>query len=70
MLSGYYELLSHDRDSSVTAPGLGVNLLTETLVNFAFLGALAACFYSIIQTVLGRYAEIPTISEAASSQIR
>ena len=40
------------------------------IVNFAFLGALAACFYSIIQTVLGRYAEIPTISEAASSQIR
>ena len=51
-------------------PGLGVNLLTETLVNFAFLGALAACFYSIVQTALGRYAEIPTISEAASSQIR
>jgi uncharacterized membrane protein len=51
-------------------PGLGVNLLTETLVNFAFLGALAACFYSIFQTLLGRYAEIPTISEAASSQIR
>ena len=51
-------------------PGLGVNLLTETLVNFAFLGALAACFYSIVQSALGRYAEIPTISEAASSQIR
>ena len=51
-------------------PGIGVNLFTETLVNFAFLGALAACFYSIFQSALGRYAEIPTISEAASSQIR
>ncbi|MEB3310009.1 MAG: Tic20 family protein [Snowella sp.] len=51
-------------------PGLGVNLLTETLFNVAFLGALAACGYSIIQSVMGRYAEIPTISEAAYSQVR
>lgn len=51
-------------------PGLGVNLLTETLVNFAFLGALVACGYSIVQSILGRYAEIPTISEAAYSQVR
>jgi uncharacterized membrane protein len=49
---------------------LGSPLLTETLNNFAFLAALAASFYSIIQSVLGRYAEIPTISEAAYSQVR
>ena len=47
----------------------GVNLLTETLYNVLFLGTLGACFYSIIQSALGRYAEIPTISQAVKSQI-
>ena len=50
--------------------GLGVNLFIETLYNVIFIGTLAACFYSIIQSALGRYAEIPTISEAAYSQVR
>jgi uncharacterized membrane protein len=51
-------------------PALGIGLLTETLFNFAFLATLVASFYGIIQSVLGRYAEIPTISEAAYSQVR
>ena len=50
--------------------GLGVGLLTETLYNVVFLGTLAASFYGIIQSALGRYAEIPTISEAAYTQVR
>jgi len=50
--------------------GLGIDLLTETLYNFAFLGAIVATGYSIVQSILGRYAEIPTISEAAYSQVR
>jgi hypothetical protein len=33
------------------------------------LGAFAACVYSIIQSVIGKYADIPTISEAAYSQV-
>ncbi len=45
--------------------GLGANLITETLYNVIFLGTLAACFYSIVQSALGRYAEIPIISDAA-----
>ncbi len=49
--------------------GLGANLLTETLYNVLFLGTLAACFYGMIQSALGRYAEIPTISEAVKAQI-
>lgn len=49
---------------------LGSPLLTETLYNFAFLAAFAASIYGIIQSALGRYAEIPTISEAAYSQVR
>ncbi|HEY9600374.1 MAG TPA: Tic20 family protein [Allocoleopsis sp.] len=46
------------------------NLLTETLVNIVFLGTLAACGYSIVQSILGRYAEIPALSEAVYAQVR
>lgn len=49
--------------------GLGANLVVETLFNVVFLGAFAACVYSIIQSVIGKYADIPTISEAAYSQV-
>jgi len=51
-------------------PGLGGGLLVETLSNTIFLGGLAVCFYSMVQSALGQYAEIPTISDAAYSQIR
>jgi hypothetical protein len=51
------------------AKGLGANLVVETLFNVVFLGAFAACVYSIIQSVLGKYADIPTISDAAYSQV-
>jgi len=50
--------------------GLGQSLITETLANVVFLSALAACFYAMIQSGLGKYSEIPTISEAAASQVR
>lgn len=50
--------------------GLGTNLITETLINIVFLGTVAACGYSIVQSLLGRYAEIPTISEAVHAQVR
>ncbi|MDY7049977.1 MAG: Tic20 family protein, partial [Microcystis panniformis WG22] len=46
---------------------LGANFVLETLFNVVFLGAFAACVYSIIQSVIGKYADIPTISEAAYS---
>lgn len=50
--------------------GLGVNILIETLYNIIFLATLAACIYSVVQSVRGHYAEIPTISEAVYSQVR
>lgn len=50
--------------------GLGVNLFTETLFNIIFLGTVAACVYSVAQSLLGRYAEIPTLSEAVYTQVR
>jgi uncharacterized membrane protein len=55
---------------SILEMGLGrTSLLIETLNNTVFIGTVVACFYSIVQSVRGQYAEIPTISEAASSQI-
>lgn len=50
--------------------GIGVPLIIETFYNVIFLGTLAACFYGIVQSALGKYAEIPTISQAAYSQVR
>ena len=52
------------------APIFGVGLLTQTLFNAVFLGTIVAVGYSIIQTALGRYAEIPTISDAVYMQVR
>ncbi|MGB3204847.1 MAG: Tic20 family protein [Crinalium sp.] len=54
----------------ILLPGLGQNLLTETLMNVVFLGAIAACVYSVVQSLLGRYAEIPALSEAVYTQVR
>jgi hypothetical protein len=48
---------------------LGANLVTETLLNIVFLGTLAACGYSIVQSLRGLYAEIPTLSEAVHAQV-
>lgn len=49
---------------------LGANLVTQTLLSLVFLAILVACGYSVVQSLLGRYAEIPTISEAAYAQVR
>jgi uncharacterized membrane protein len=54
----------------LSAPGMGASLIGKTLVNIVFLGIVAACGYSIVQTILGRYAEIPTLSEAVYAQVR
>jgi hypothetical protein len=48
----------------------GNDLLTQTLFNTVFLGTIAAVGYSIVQSALGRYAEIPTISDAVYMQVR
>lgn len=54
----------------ILAGGLGANFFLETLSNVIFLGTLAACGYGIVQSLLGRYAEIPTLSEAVYAQVR
>jgi hypothetical protein len=45
------------------------SLIAQTLYTLIFIGGLAACLYSMVQSILGRYAEIPTISQAAYSQV-
>jgi hypothetical protein len=48
----------------------GSDFAIQTLYSTIFLGIVAAVVYSIIQSLLGRYAEIPAISEAVYMQVR
>jgi len=42
----------------------------QTLSTTIFLGILAAVVYSVAQSLMGRYAEIPAISDAVYMQVR
>ncbi|MBO3462789.1 hypothetical protein G7B40_001850 [Aetokthonos hydrillicola Thurmond2011] len=42
----------------------------QTLYTTIFLGILVASLYSIVQSLIGRYAEIPALSEAVYMQVR
>ena len=50
--------------------GLQVAFIAETLYNMVFLGAFAAFVYAVVQSLLGRYAEIPPLSDAVYMQVR
>ncbi len=50
--------------------GLGSGILITVIYNTLFIGAVVACVYSVVQSVLGRYAEIPTLSDAVYAQVR
>ncbi|MBE9114331.1 hypothetical protein IQ249_00320 [Lusitaniella coriacea LEGE 07157] len=55
----------------IVNPLLGGNLFAlEIVYNIVFLGVLALCGYGIVQSLLGRYAEIPNLSEAVYAQVR
>ena len=47
-----------------------IAFIAQTLYNMVFLGVLAAFIYAIVQSALGRYAEIPPISDAVYMQVR
>jgi hypothetical protein len=49
-------------------PGSGFAM--ETLYTTIFLGIVAAVVYSIAQSLMGKYAEIPAISDAVHIQVR
>jgi len=50
--------------------GGGLGFFIQVMTNFVFLAVVFACLYAIIQSVLGKYAEIPTLSDAVYSQVR
>ncbi|NET69971.1 MAG: hypothetical protein F6K62_02645 [Sphaerospermopsis sp. SIO1G2] len=51
-----------------SAPGTG--FASQTLGNTVFLGILASFSYAVFQSIMGRYAEIPAISDAVHMQVR
>ena len=54
----------------ILTPVPGTSFAIETLTNTIFLGVVAAVVYAVIQSLLGRYAEIPAISDAVHMQVR
>lgn len=54
----------------ILSGGRGANLVTMTLSSTVFLGVLAIVVFSMVQSLRGLYAEIPTLSEAAYMQVR
>jgi len=55
----------------ILVPAFGAqSLISETLSNTIFIGSVAACFFCMVRSIQGQYAELPALSDAASSQIR
>lgn len=54
----------------VLRPFPGAGFAIETIANAIFLGIVAGVVYSVFQSLSGRYAEIPTLSEAVYMQVR
>ena len=50
--------------------GIQMQFIAQTLNNMVFLGVVAAFFYAVVQSALGRYAEIPPLSDAVYMQVR
>lgn len=50
--------------------GLGGGILGDTVANMLFFGTLTLSIYAMVQSARGRYAEIPTLSEAVYMQVR
>ncbi|MGL5510684.1 MAG: Tic20 family protein [Microcoleaceae cyanobacterium] len=55
---------------SLFTRALSGGFIMETIYNMIFLGMIISIGYSVIQSALGRYAEIPTISDAVYMQVR
>jgi uncharacterized membrane protein len=54
----------------ILTPIPGAGFAIETLANTIFLGIVASVVYSVFQSLNGRYAEIPAISDAVYMQVR
>ncbi|MGB3612196.1 MAG: Tic20 family protein [Elainellaceae cyanobacterium] len=53
-----------------SSAALGGGILGMAIANVLFLGTVALTIYAIVQSARGRYAEIPTLSEAVYMQVR
>jgi uncharacterized membrane protein len=54
----------------ILSPVPGAGFAVQTLANTIFLGILSCVVYSVFQSLMGRYAEIPAISDAVYMQVR
>lgn len=54
----------------ILIPIPGTVFAIGTLSNTIFLGVVVAVIYAVVQSLLGRYAEIPAISDAVYMQVR
>ncbi|MBE9053256.1 hypothetical protein IQ243_23090 [Nostocales cyanobacterium LEGE 11386] len=54
----------------IVGPIPGADFAIETIANTIFLGIVVAVVYSVAQSLFGRYAEIPAISDAVYLQVR
>ncbi|MEM7761941.1 MAG: Tic20 family protein [Cyanobacteria bacterium P01_A01_bin.40] len=55
----------------ILVPAFGAqSLISATLTNTIFMGSVVACFFCMVRSIQGEYAELPALSDAASSQIR
>lgn len=48
----------------------GIEFAIQTLSTTIFLGIVVAVVYSVVQSLIGKYAEIPAISDAVYMQVR
>ncbi|BAY94202.1 MULTISPECIES: Tic20 family protein [unclassified Tolypothrix] len=48
----------------------GIAFAVQTVASTIFLGLVAAVVYSVAQSLMGRYAEIPAVSDAVYMQVR
>jgi uncharacterized membrane protein len=54
----------------ILSPIPGAGFATQTIASTIFLGVLAAVVFAAIQSLRGKYAEIPAISDAVHMQVR
>ncbi|OCR00100.1 hypothetical protein BCD67_20680 [Oscillatoriales cyanobacterium USR001] len=50
--------------------GIQVKFVIETISNMVFLAVVGSFIYAVVQSLLGRYAEIPPLSDAVYMQVR
>jgi uncharacterized membrane protein len=55
--------------SYLLLPIIGKGVVTQVLMNVIFLGTMAMSVYGMVMSALGKYTEIPQLSETAQMQV-